>query len=87
MENRRVRSIDEAKVLEEAGTIAESVRRAVRTGPDRGFWGPEAVNDGDVRKIAIALGVIEAVSHHEAVGNLEAHVIHRHVDRASRGFA
>src|SRR4051794_34408776 len=42
---------------------------------------------GDVREVAVALGVVEAVADDELVGDLEADVLHRHLDLHRVGLA
>src|SRR5450759_4580078 len=44
------------------------------------------VQDADVVEVAISLGVVESVTHHELVGDFEADIAHVHGPQAALGL-
>src|SRR3972149_3014279 len=59
--------------------ISSSCSVIAASGLDRG-------EDADVRQVAVALAVVEPVTDHESVGNLEADVVHRDFLEAAGGL-
>src|ERR1035437_6183192 len=48
--------------------------------------GTGVVEDADVVEVAVSLGVVESVTHHELVGDFEADVAHVHWPQAALGL-
>ena len=79
MRDRRMRTLDERVVLADARALAAQGAGGGRP--------PYSFEHADVRQVAVLLGVVEAVAHHEPVLDREADVLHLHVDRPAGRLA
>ncbi len=80
MRDGKVLTLNETQVLADARAAADAVRAAVARAASRAASRPSLLQDADVGKIAILLGVVQAVADDEVIFDREADVLDLHVD-------